>query len=78
MAEEKDNGGPAFGIQSLTQNAQSHRVEGGVTIRDYFAAHAVIGLFAGDERSAGDFDEQLIAANAYRLADAMLKARANN
>jgi hypothetical protein len=46
----------------------------GLTIRDYFAATALVGLataFAGelDERSAE------IAGQAYALADAMIKAR---
>ena len=53
----------------------------GMTLRDYFAAKAMQGLIAHEERAKqlgshnlGDFDVR-VAVAAYRYADAMLKAR---
>ena len=76
-----NDGGPAFphdGQQNYT---------GGMTLRDYFAAMAMLGQLSGPAlsdpdglaramRKAGKSDPQeLIAYNAYSFADAMLKAR---
>jgi hypothetical protein len=53
----------------------------GMTLRDYFAAKAMQGLIAHEERAKqlgshnlGDFDVR-VAVAAYRYANAMLKAR---
>ena len=53
----------------------------GMTLRDYFAAKAMQGLIAHEERAKqlgshnlGDFDVR-VAVCAYRYADSMLKAR---
>ena len=67
-----NDGGPAFphdGQQNYT---------GGMTLRDYFAAKAMQAILYTSMRAAGSdgsvsFD--LVAAAAYRMADAMLKAR---
>lgn len=55
--------------------------QNGMTLRDYFAAKAMQGLIAHEERAKqlgshnlGDFDVR-VAVCAYRYADAMLKAR---
>jgi len=52
-----------------------------MTLRDYFAAKAMQGLIAHEERAKqlgshnlGDFDVR-VAVAAYRYANAMLKAR---
>jgi len=46
----------------------------GMTLRDYFAAHAMQGMFAsGNLRRSIENDE--VAEVAYRMADAMMKAR---
>ena len=52
-----------------------------MTLRDYFAAEAMQGLIAHEERAKqigshnlGDFDVR-VAVAAFRYADAMLKAR---
>ncbi len=46
--------------------------EHGLTMRDYFAAKAMQNVF----NTGGDDDErQYIAMHAYKMADAMLKAR---
>ncbi len=47
--------------------------EGGLTLRDYFAAKAMQGIFA--DHAWADYDHERIAMEAYRAADAMLKAR---
>jgi len=67
----KDNGGPAFphdGQQNYT---------GGATLRDYFAAKAMQGIISasGDNNGHVDYHEDWVAKNAYKMADAMLKAR---
>lgn len=74
-------GGSAFPLEgSSKRNAQS-----GMTLRDYFAAKAMQGMFANDELltrygvMAGENlvdPEFLVSAAAYSLADAMLKERA--
>lgn len=46
--------------------------EGGMDLRDYFAAKAMQGLLAGTLTST---DLRLIAKDCYAVADAMLKAR---
>ena len=46
----------------------------GMTLRDYFAAKAMQGMIAADYNLAPEYVPS-IAASAYVLADAMLKAR---
>jgi len=67
----KDNGGPAFG--ELQQVGDVAMRDGGLSIRDYFAAKAMQGMIAavGYHRDEVDF----IAESAYDCADAMLKER---
>lgn len=45
----------------------------GMTLRDYFAAKAMQSLIAGE--SQGEWDDDATAKGAYRIADAMLRAR---
>jgi hypothetical protein len=60
-----NTGGPAF---PRTQWPN----ETGMTLRDYFAAKAMQNVF----NTGGDDDERrYIAMHAYKMADAMLKAR---
>jgi hypothetical protein len=69
-----NTGGPAFPTErNLTQ---------GMTLRDYFAAKVINGLcagFAATEKDWPDSDDpddyDVVAWHAYRMADAMLKAR---
>lgn len=65
---DKDTGGPAF--PTPTHNLQND----GMTLRDYFAAKAMQGLLATDI-DCGPKYAQIIADNAYGMADVMLKAR---
>ena len=48
--------------------------EGGMTLRDYFAAKAMQGAFTSPIESSAD-GKDYIAMHAYKMADAMLKAR---
>ena len=66
-----DNGGPAFPLQSIGPEFEPGYA--GMTLRDYFAAKAMQGLFAaggGVTRGAGEW-----ASLAYIMADAMINAR---
>jgi hypothetical protein len=65
---KRDNGGPAFPAHPSALGDHD-----GMTLRDYFAAKAMAGLaphFPTDAGSSAD-----CALVAYRIADAMLKAR---
>ncbi|HGN6731990.1 hypothetical protein [Pseudomonas aeruginosa] len=79
---KKDHGGPAFPRPySGTQN-QAFGPQGGMTLRDYFAAQVICGLqqvlwketMVGKFHSGSDVISDM-AAVAYETADAMLKAR---
>lgn len=76
-----DNGGPAFPVHPEMAeklgciNSQS---DAGMTLRDYFAAKALkISWSSYDPlfTDEGGADEDVIAERAYRMADAMLRAR---
>jgi hypothetical protein len=47
--------------------------EHGMTLRDYFAAKAMTGLLTAE--IVGEYSNEHVAEIAYRIADAMLKAR---
>jgi hypothetical protein len=64
-----NNGGPAFPTATLAQ-----KTEGGMTLRDYFAAKAMQALLSSPNCPRQVNDEEL-ARQAYEVADAMLKAR---
>lgn len=75
-----NTGGPAFpelgnvGYNSEWQN------ESGMTLRDYFAAKALSGILSNQQctpfgMSFGADERESLSRNAYRIADAMLKAR---
>jgi hypothetical protein len=66
----KDTGGPAF---PTTKNVSSYFH--GMTLRDYFAAKAMQGLLAQSDGTAPSSDLDFGAEYAYKMADAMLKAR---
>lgn len=66
-----DNGGSAFPKHSASI------VEDGMSLRDYLAAKAIIGLISSGSYSTyiEQDDIDLYARTAYRFADAMLVAR---
>lgn len=68
-----NDGGPAFPVPN---DANVNQQEG-MSLRDYFAASIVQGMFAADTEAwyikNENFDET--AVRAYVMADSMLKAR---
>lgn len=75
----KHDGGPAFPF-GQTDSMSGQLVNGwgseGMTLRDYLAAKVIQGICAsGPDRS---WSNDMLACEAYRLADAMLKARKVN
>ena len=81
-----ETGGPAFPSKQkalLIEKEHAHIAkeieidQNGMTLRDYFAAKAMEGIFASntehDHEDAHIFDA--VAEAAYKQADAMLKAR---
>ena len=66
-----ETGGPAFPAPA----GVSHITEQGMTLRDYFAASFITSGAVFKNLSSGSTTDE-VAAQAYALADAMLKARA--
>jgi len=68
----KETGGPAFPIDWGDYSK-------GMTLRDYFAAKAMQGIFTGAVIEAITMDQDIdcdkVAKTAYKVADAMLEAR---
>lgn len=71
-----DDGGPAFPQCQTRKSSPGLDVLvstwGGMTLRDYFAAHALQGLMADSNVNA---DCETLCHAAYQLADGMLKVR---
>lgn len=76
-----NDGGPAFPVPDAYDDDAD-----GMTLRDYFAAKAMLAIFAGPgARTVADRDSrysetkgnwaQVVALNAYEMADAMLLER---
>lgn len=71
-----DNGGPVMPVvlEKAAQDGGYIRIPWpGMSLRDWFAGQALIGLVAG--RVVGDLTIEGEAVDAYRYADAMLAAR---
>lgn len=60
-------------IQNKNTSAHYECTDPGMTLRDYFAAKAMGGFLVCDVKYASDAD--MIARDAYTIADAMIKAR---
>ena len=69
---EKQTGGPAFPVY---HGGYSRSDNDGLTLRDYFAAKAMQGLLSGLLANGMDLTWSGVAVDAYRQADAMMKAR---
>jgi hypothetical protein len=69
------DGGPAFPVMKHHLNGHIEQVAYGASLRDYFAAKAMQGFCA---RAIATGAEQEFAEIAYRMADAMLAARATS
>lgn len=63
-----NDGGPAFPVPMHDDGNGQPRVIAGMTLRDWFAGQALVGLIGVMEAN----DEQLATA-AYEIADAMIK-----
>ena len=75
--ENKIDNPPAFPTGTYEYDGQGNVLpyqKDGMTLRDYFAAKAMQG-FASDPNPAWKNGLDGMAAHAYKLADAMLKAR---
>jgi hypothetical protein len=75
MSEIKD-GGPAFPFDERNGDGTHYHAHAGMTLRDYFAAKA---MQAAHESTLAVYDVapayDRLAGHAYKVADAMLKAR---
>lgn len=67
---DRSDGGPAY---PLAQPIDVLEAVEGMSLRDWFAGLALVALVSRDH----PFDNDFMADAAYRLADAMLKARAS-
>ena len=67
-----ETGGPAFPNEGGSGTLWSHK---GMDLRDYFAASFIASGVVFKNLSSGSTTDE-VAAQAYALADAMLKARA--
>jgi hypothetical protein len=85
MNNTKNTGGPAFPVNEYVQhNGLTIGVQEGMNLRDYFAAKAMQSIYTAtvDWTPTGTpMDEESlqvladVAQDAYKLADAMIKAR---
>ena len=74
---EKDDGGRAFPFAYETSHPEEHGINGGMALRDYFAAKAMQGIISGNSPITTEYQcEEKIAVASYVIADAMLKERA--
>ena len=73
----KDNGGVTFPMQPFRKpNGDFDWGQEGITLRDYFAAAALMGIIAGNASKNIDFiSKSLTAKDVYEMADAMLIER---
>lgn len=69
----KQTGGPAFPHEYFDEQLGKTRVMRGMTLRDYFAAKALV--VGGPANKPPAYDNETRAKYAYEMADAMLKAR---
>jgi hypothetical protein len=70
----KELGGPAFPVHpdmAAQLGCVPSSSDAGMSLRDYFAAKAMQGMMVDVEQPRCDY----IAGAAYKMADAMLKAR---
>ena len=70
------DGGPAFpaSLYKLENGQESSVPHIGMTLRDYFAGQALVGMFADRFRSL-NHEPYVVAHDAFVFADAMLVAR---
>jgi hypothetical protein len=72
VSTKLDDGGQAFPLQRQLEYPHN-----GMSLRDYFAAQALVGLALGFEEPGDVAGARVgVAEDAYRIADAMLAERA--
>lgn len=73
MTKQINDGGPAFPLPDVFRPDGVHISGGasGMSLRDYFAGQALVGLLAHDQL----WRDGLMARRAYEFADVMLAAR---
>lgn len=71
-----DNGGPAFPLlkPAIGYHADIQQAEEGLSLRDFFAAKAMAAIIAQPEGGL-NYEEDGVAAAAFEMADAMIRAR---
>ena len=69
MSDQKETGGPAF-----PTIGSAHEIPG-MSLRDYFAAHALTGVINDLLSNNDNFTNEAIAKGCYEVADAMLLER---
>lgn len=72
---EINTGGPAFPTNRINMHGEVVPDEEGMTLRDYFAAKALMGFCTTIGQVTGEPFWGAIATDAYKMADAMLKER---
>lgn len=70
-----NDGGRAFPVIPPPDGAGYPFPDGGMSLRDYFAGQAMVGLLAGKAMPEGVSWALTVANWSYEQADAMLKAR---
>lgn len=70
MTKQIEDGGPAFPV-AAGQRLYGH----GMTLRDWFAGQAMIGLCSGINSGSDAWLINCAAELAYQISDAMLEAR---
>jgi hypothetical protein len=55
------------------QGMKEHEMISAITLRDFFASHALTGLLTAE--TVGEYSNEHVAEISYRIADAMIKAR---
>lgn len=75
MDDTQQDGGPAFPSQVDVYAGKTQSAVRGMTLRDYFAAHALEAILRQLDRGIRPQDCIRAAEDAYFIADAMLKAR---
>jgi hypothetical protein len=77
MTDKLKDGGPAFPRSAAEHSHGGHYEQDGMSIRDWFAGHALSGQLAFSPHDSFDKTHQPedVAVLCYRFADAMIAAR---
>lgn len=78
MSDKIKDGGPAFPINNndvitIVTNNGNHPE--GMSLRDYFAAKVIQGVYSGRKVGFSTIDINEVSKLSYQVADAMLEAR---